>query len=136
MWDVLKAHRADQAGRPIVELFEEADRAERFSARMGEMLFDFSKTTIDARALALLLDLARQAGVAEKRAAMFAGERINDTEGRAVLHTALRNLDGGPVEVDGKDVMPGVRAVLARMDAFAEDVRAGRFAGAFLRVIL
>jgi glucose-6-phosphate isomerase len=91
------------------------------------MLFDYSKTNIDATARDLLIGLLDATGVAEKREAMFTGAKINETEGRAVLHTALRNLDGGPVVVDGQDVIPGVRETLKRMEAFATDVRSGRF---------
>ncbi len=94
------------------------------------MLLDFSKTGIDAHALALLIRLAEAAGVPAKRDAMFSGAAINATEGRAVLHTALRNRADAPVEVDGRDVMPEVAAVLDRMGAFAEAVRAGAVAGA------
>ena len=92
------------------------------------MLFDYSKTNIDSETRDLLIALATEAGVAERREAMFSGAKINETEGRAVLHTALRNLDDR-VEVDGKDVMPEVRAIYQRMADFAEDLRAGRFTG-------
>ena len=125
IWDSLAARRAATRTRPIAALFDDPDRARRFSVRFGDMLFDFSKTAIDAETRALLLDLARAAGLEARRDAMFAGERINETENRAVLHTALRNLDGGPVLLDGQDVMPGVRATLQRMAAFAEAVRSG-----------
>ena len=104
-------------------------RAKDFSVRLGDMLFDYSKTNIDAEGRALLIDLLEKTGVAAKRDAMFTGGKINETEGRAVLHTALRNLDSGPVMVDGQDVMPGVLETLARMEAFAEDVRSGAFKG-------
>ncbi|MCL4134938.1 UNVERIFIED_CONTAM: hypothetical protein GTU68_026806 [Idotea baltica] len=80
------------------------------------MVFDYAKTNIDADGRALLIDLLAQSGLAAKRDAMFSGAQINETEGRAVLHTALRNLDGGPVMVDGVDVMPEVLGTLDRMD--------------------
>ncbi|GGL74185.1 glucose-6-phosphate isomerase [Wenxinia marina] len=128
MWDVLKSHHASVEGRRIEDLLD-ADRAATFSVRVGEMLFDYSKTNLDETALGLLTDLLDRTGVAAKRGAMFAGAAINETEGRAVLHTALRNLDGGPVEVDGQDVMPGVLATLDRMAQFAADVRDGRVTG-------
>ncbi|MDP4032183.1 MAG: glucose-6-phosphate isomerase, partial [Pseudorhodobacter sp.] len=127
-WQALAAHHKAVADRAILGLFDDQDRAADFSARSGDMLFDYSKTNIDTEGRALLLALAEAAGVAARREAMFAGEKINQTEGRAVLHTALRNLDA-PVQVDGRDVMPAVRATYARMQAFAADVRAGRFAG-------
>ncbi len=124
-WEALARHRDRVADRAILSLFEDAGRAAEFSVRLDDMLLDCSKTNIDAETRADLLELARAAGVEARRDAMFAGERINETEGRAVLHTALRNLEGGPVLVDGADVMPGVRATLERMERFAEDLRAG-----------
>ena len=129
-WAALKAHHDAVADRRILDLFAaDPARAHRFSARAGAMLFDYSKTNIDDEGRRLLIALAHGAGVAAKRDAMFAGDKINDTEGRAVLHTALRAPEGVKVLVDGKDVMPGVRATLAQMAAFAEDVRSGRFTG-------
>ncbi|MBC7139745.1 MAG: glucose-6-phosphate isomerase [Defluviimonas sp.] len=130
-WDELKRHHAAVKDRAILSLFDEA-RAQAFSARIasegGEMLLDYSKTNIDAEGLALLLALAEGAGVEARREAMFSGAKINETEGRAVLHTALRNL-AGSVIVDGQDVMPALRDTHARMQAFARDVRTGRFTG-------
>ncbi len=128
MWDKLRAHHADVAERRF-ETLVNAERAADFTAQMGDMRLDYAKTNIDTTGRALLIDLLEQAGVAAKRDAMLAGAAINETEGRAVLHTALRNLDGGPVMVDGQDVMPGVLGTLARMEAFAGDVREGRFIG-------
>lgn len=128
MWDKLKAHHAQISDRRFETLLDAA-RAADFSAQAGDMLFDYAKTNIDATGRALLIDLLDQAGVGEKRDAMFAGAAINETEGRAVLHTALRNLDGGPVMVDGVDVMPEVLETLDRMEKFASDVREGRFQG-------
>ncbi len=125
MWQALKEHHAAVADRRILGLFSDASRAGAFSVRAGGLLFDYSKTNIDDEGRALLLALAGAAGLADRRAAMFGGAAINETEGRAVLHTALRNLDGGPVLVDGTDVMPGVRDTLARMEAFAADIRSG-----------
>ncbi|HSG35996.1 MAG TPA: glucose-6-phosphate isomerase, partial [Paracoccaceae bacterium] len=95
MWDDLRAHHARTARRRFETLFDDK-RAEDFSVRVGDMLFDYSKTNIDAEARELLLGLLDRAKVAERREAMFSGAAINETEGRAVLHTALRNLDGGP----------------------------------------
>ncbi len=124
----LKAHHAKVADRKILDLFG-PDRAHQFSARAGEMLLDFSKTNIDETALALLLTLAESSGVVAKRAAMFEGEKINETEGRAVLHTALRAGDDAVINVEGRDVMPDIRATRARMVAFVNDVRSGAFTG-------
>ena len=126
--DDLRFHRKTHADRPILSLFDGTDRARHFSIRADGLLFDYSKTAIDAHARDLLIRLAEASGVAGKRDAMFAGEKINETEGRAVLHTALRNL-AGSVLVDGHDVMPSVRATHDRMAGFARDVREGRFAG-------
>ena len=128
MWSKLQTYHDKNKSARIVDLFD-ADRAEAFSARLGDLLFDYSKTTIDAPARGLLFALLDDSGVAAKRDAMFSGAPINETEGRAVLHTALRNLDGGPVLVDGVDVIPGVRATLDRMAHFANDIRLGRFRG-------
>jgi glucose-6-phosphate isomerase len=101
------------------------DRFATFSARFDDLLLDYSKSKIDGKAFELLLDLARAADVEGRRAAMFAGEKINATENRAVLHTALRNRSDRPVLVDGKDVMPDVRAVLDAMADFSEAIRSG-----------
>ncbi|MGB3245538.1 MAG: glucose-6-phosphate isomerase, partial [Sulfitobacter sp.] len=123
-WESLKSRHKAITDRPLLALFEEPDRAENFSVQTQDMRFDYSKTNIDADTRADLLHLAEDAAVFAKRDAMFAGEEINQTEGRAVLHTALRNLDGGPVVVDGADVMPGVRDTLDRMATFADKIRA------------
>ncbi len=130
-WKDLEALAATTGRRPMREMFaEDSGRFERFSARLGDLLLDYSKNRIDAGVMAALIRLAGQAGLAEAREAMFAGARINATEHRAVLHTALRNRSGRPVVLDGRDVMPEVRAVLARMKAFAEKVRSGEWRGA------
>ena len=106
------------------------DRFSRFSARFDDLLMDFSKCAVDDTILALLEKLAEKAGVAAKREAMFSGAPINFTEGRAVLHTALRNRANTPVLVDGKDVMPDVNAVLDAMGEFASAIRSGALTGA------
>ena len=128
LWDDLKEYRAKTADRPILSLFDDPNRASDFATVFEGMLFDYSKTAIDDNARDLLIRLAERAGLVARREAMFAGAKINETEGRAVLHTALRNLQG-QVTVDGVDVMPAVRATHARMQAFADDVRQGRFRG-------
>ncbi|MEW2916390.1 glucose-6-phosphate isomerase [Ruegeria sp. ANG10] len=126
----LKALAAERQGQPILDLFnKDASRAQGFSASTGDLLFDYSKTLIDADIRDALIGLCDTAGLAERRDAMFSGVKINETEGRAVLHTALRNLDGGPVEVDGLDVMPDVLDTLHRMRVFAEEVRGGAISG-------
>ncbi len=129
--DQLKSLAAAADSRRILDLFDtDADRAKGFSASTGDLMFDYSKTQIDDDVRGALIQLCDQANLAERRAAMFDGEKINETEGRAVLHTALRNLDGGPVEVDGQDVMPDVLETLQRMRVFAEEVRGGAIKGA------
>ncbi|EPX78472.1 glucose-6-phosphate isomerase [Salipiger mucosus] len=126
MWDDLKGLAAARKDRRIESLFaEDEGRAADFSVRMGDMLFDYSKTQLDAEVRAALVDLAEGCEVAKRRDAMFAGQKINETEGRAVLHTALRNLDAAPVLVDGADVMPEVLETLTRMEELANELRAG-----------
>ncbi|MBL9060718.1 MAG: glucose-6-phosphate isomerase, partial [Mangrovicoccus sp.] len=127
-WKLLESHHAKVDGRSILSLFDEGDRAARYTARQGDLVFDFSKTNIDDDGMELLVALAEGADVAGRREAMFSGVPINETEGRAVLHTALRNLDG-TVVVGGVDVMPEVRATYARMSGFADAVRSGAFQG-------
>jgi glucose-6-phosphate isomerase len=128
-WTELESAGREAADRRIIELFERNPaRFEEFSMRLGDMLLDFSKTSIDAHALALLIRLAEASGVPARRDAMFSGQHINSTEDRAVLHTALRNRSGNPVMVDGRDVMPEVNAVLEAMSAFARGVRDGSIA--------
>lgn len=127
-WSALHAHHSFVKDRHFEGLFD-ADRAAAFSAGTDDLLLDFAKTNLDADGLALLLDLAKAADVTGRRAAMFGGVAINETEGREVLHTALRNIDGDPVIVDGLDVMPAVRATVDAMDAFATSVRNGTFKG-------
>ncbi|WP_299474125.1 glucose-6-phosphate isomerase [uncultured Roseibium sp.] len=100
-------------------------RFENLSARTDDLLLDFSKTKLDTDTLKLLVELAEAADVAGRRDAMFSGEKINTTENRAVLHTALRNRSDKPVFVDGQDVMPDVRDVLDAMADFSEAVRSG-----------
>ncbi len=101
-----------------------ADRFAEFSATQDDLLLDYSKCAVTPKTMKLLGALAKASGVAEKRDAMFAGEIINTTEGRAVLHTALRNRSTSPVMVAGRDVMPDIRAVLAAMAKFSNEVRA------------
>lgn len=108
---------------------EDPERFERFSFGLDDLLVDFSKEKIDAGALAALLDLAREAGIEAKRDAMYAGEAINVTERRAVLHPALRHGAGDRVLVEGEDVVPAVERTLERFLAFAESVRDGRYSG-------
>ncbi|VDC32990.1 glucose-6-phosphate isomerase [Pseudogemmobacter humi] len=129
-WKALREHHAQVAGRRILTLFDEdPGRAAGFSVRADGLLFDFSKTNIDAGGRAALIALAEASGLAEKRAAMFSGKKINETEGRAVLHVALRAGEAHRILVDGRDVIPGIAETLRRCGAFAEAVRSGAFTG-------
>ena len=120
----------DASVPPTAMLFEQdANRFETFSTRLGDILYDYSKNRLTAETRAQLLGVARAAGVERRRDAMFAGEAINGTEGRAVQHMALRNVSDRAVEIDGEDVMPDIRDVLDRMSGFADAVRSGEAAG-------
>ncbi|HEX4336960.1 MAG TPA: glucose-6-phosphate isomerase [Polyangiaceae bacterium] len=122
-------HRAT-AGAHLRDLFAaDPKRFDSFSVSLGDLLFDYSKHRVTAETLKLLVALAEERGVGPLRDAMFAGERINVTENRAVLHVALRNKSGGSILVDGKDVMPDVRRVLEQMRVFSEKVRSGEHKG-------
>ncbi len=129
-WAALAEHQRQMAAVHVRDLFD-ADpvRATRMAISLNDLYFDYSKHRVTDRTMELLVDLARQAGVERWRAAMFGGEHINITEDRAVLHVALRNRSATPVIVDGHDVMPGVRDVLARMRAFTTKVRDGSWKG-------
>ncbi len=129
--ETLKATVADTDATDIRGAFAaDPQRFSRFSVSLDDFLFDFSKCAVNDKVLDGLEALAREAGVEKKRDAMFAGEKINITEDRAVLHTALRNRSNVPVLVDGKDVMPDVNAVLEAMGSFADGIRSGALAGA------
>ncbi len=130
IWAELQAHHQRISGLHMRDLFDaDPQRFERFSVEAGDFLLDYSKNRITDETLPLLLRLARDRRLEAWRDRMFDGERINNTEGRAVLHTALRNRSGRPVFVDGEDVMPAVRAVLQRMRDFSARVREGDWTG-------
>ncbi len=129
-YSYLSNHYIDIAPKHLRELFAlDADRFERYSITFEDILFDYSKNRIDDTTKALLVQLARECSVPEAIDAMFGGEAINETEGRAVLHTALRGRPDQPVIVDGQDVAPEVHAVLAKMRAFADQVISGGWKG-------
>lgn len=129
-WKALYKHQETIADLHMRRLFEaDATRFEQFSLTLDDMLFDYSKHRITHESLALLFQLAREAKIEEWRERMFSGEKINITEDRAVLHTALRNRSNTPVYVDGHDVMPAVNAVLAQMRTFSDKVRSGEWTG-------
>ena len=129
-WHTLARHHTDLEGRTLRELFVgDADRVDRCTVEAGDLVLDYSKNVIDAETVELLVALAGRAGLEERRAAMFAGEHINVTEDRAVLHTALRAPPGTGLVVDGQDVTGDVHRVLDRMAAFSERVRSGAWTG-------
>ncbi len=129
--DQLKATAAETNATDIRAAFaSDAERFQRFSTTLGDLLFDYSKCAVNDRVLDGLEALAKAAKVEEKRDAMFRGDIINITEERAVLHTALRNRGNRPILVDGKNVMPDVNGVLDAMGAFADGIRSGALKGA------
>lgn len=126
----LKTHYKSMSKEHLRDLFEaDPNRFKKFSIRFGDILFDYSKNRINGRTRSYLLQLAEESGVANAIEQMFQGEKINATENRSVLHTALRNRSNTPVMVDGKDVMPEINAVLAKMKDFSGKVRSGEWKG-------
>lgn len=130
-WKALEAHQSQLAHTTIADLFkQEQNRFNDYSLTFeNQILVDFSKNKINQETLKLLHQLAKESALDEAINAMFTGEKINRTENRAVLHTALRNRSNTPVYVDGKDVMPEVNAVLAKMSAFCDRVISGEWKG-------
>jgi glucose-6-phosphate isomerase len=129
-WQALEAHHREITPLHLRRLFAvDPDRARRFSAEGVGLYLDYSKNRITDETLQLLFRLAKARGLAERRDAMFRGDKINATEKRAVLHVALRAPRGARIEVDGKDVVPEVHEVLDRMGAFAQAVRSGAWTG-------
>jgi glucose-6-phosphate isomerase len=136
-WQALQQHH-NSLGRSIVlkEAFRrDPDRFKKFTrtfnnaADKSETLFDFSKNFITEETLALLIDLAKEAGLEKLRDEMFAGEKINFTEKRAVYHVALRNVASHPMQVDGKSVVEDTNSVLDHMKEFSEQIRSGSWKG-------
>ncbi|MGV8050008.1 MAG: glucose-6-phosphate isomerase [Anaerolineaceae bacterium] len=129
-WQALQNHHHEIENVHMRDLFnQDPNRFSKFSPRLGDILFDYSKNRITAKTLSLLFDLARATQLGQKIEAMFSGKKINNTEQRAALHTALRNRSADPVYVDGRDVMVDVRRVLARMRSFSQAVRSGEWKG-------
>jgi glucose-6-phosphate isomerase len=131
-WQALAQHfAAEGAQLELRRLFaQDHERAARFSASAGDLFLDYSKQRITEETLRFLLEVARVAGVEERRDAMFRGEHINVTEGRAVLHVALRMPPGSELEVDGQDVVGDVHEVLRQMGELSERIRNGSWTGA------
>ena len=129
-WQQLKAHSEEMKKVHLAQLFKnDPQRFNAFSLQIENLLFDFSKNHINSNTLDLLLQLARACKLPDAVKAMFEGEPINVTEGRAVLHTALRNFSGKPMKIDGEDVMPEVQAVLKQMQTFCNKVHSGEWKG-------
>jgi glucose-6-phosphate isomerase len=129
-WQKLQQHYADIKDVRMKNLFaDDPDRFSRFHIRFNDILVDYSKNRITDETLGLLFELARKAGVVKAVAAMFGGEKINETENRPVLHIALRNRSNSPIMVDGRDVMPQVNEVLQKMKDFSNDLISGRRRG-------
>ncbi|WP_031520994.1 glucose-6-phosphate isomerase [Streptomyces sp. NRRL F-5123] len=129
-WHALAKHRDETAGTHLRDLFEaDPGRAQRYTLQVGDLHLDYSKHLVTDETLALLRELAAATGVSELRDAMFRGAKINTTEDRAVLHTALRAPQSATIEVDGYNVVPGVHAVLTKMGVFADRIRSGEWTG-------
>jgi len=126
----LTDHYIDIVSKSLKELFDaDSQRFSKFSLQFEDILLDYSKNRIDDETLALLIQLARECGLNDAIAAMFSGQTINATEGRPVLHVALRNRSNTPILVEGKDVMPDVNAVLDHMKTFSEAIISGEWKG-------
>ena len=129
-WKALKAHHEQIGTKHLREFFaDDPARGERYTAEAEGIFLDYSKNRIDDQTLKLLVQLAKESGLRERTEAMFRGEKINITEGRAVLHVALRAPKSESIVVDGEDVVPAVHAVLDKMSEFAERVRSGVWTG-------
>ncbi|MDO5308865.1 MAG: glucose-6-phosphate isomerase [Planctomycetia bacterium] len=129
-WKNLASHQQELESVSMRQMFaDDPERFKKFSIEYDGVLFDYSKNRITEKTIALLVDLANQAGLPQMIEAMFTGEKINVTERRAVLHVALRNRCNAPIYVDGKDVMPDVNRVLDKMKDFSTRVREGKWLG-------
>lgn len=130
-WDALRRHHRQIGGTQLRQLFaDDPERAAAFTVTVGDLYIDYSKHRVTAETIRLLIDLARAAGLEDRRDAMFAGEHINTSEDRAVLHTALRLPRDTQLNVDGQDVVADVHAVLDAMGDFTDRLRDGRWTGA------
>ncbi|WP_335973511.1 glucose-6-phosphate isomerase [Streptomyces sp. CA2R106] len=129
-WHALAKHSEELSGTHLRDLFDrDPDRGSRYTLQVGDLHLDYSKQLVTDETLRLLRELAAATGVFELRDAMFAGERINVTENRAVLHTALRAPQSATIAVDGQNVVPAVHAVLYKMTVFSDRVRSGEWTG-------
>ena len=129
-WKKLQAHYTEIQKASMAAMFQaDSSRAEKFHLKWNDFLVDYSKNRINEETMALLTQLARECKLEEAIKAMYSGEKINETEGREVLHIALRNQSNRPILVDGKDVMPEVNAVLAKMEKFSDAIISGYWKG-------
>ncbi len=129
-FNLLKEHYSEIKDRKVQDMFAESpNRFNEFSIRFNNILLDYSKNRIDGTTIKLLLSLAEECKVREAIEAMFTGERINETEGRAVLHTALRNPNTAGFVADGQDILPDVHRVLAQMERFSNQIIGGEWKG-------
>ncbi|WP_207422040.1 glucose-6-phosphate isomerase [Desertivirga brevis] len=126
----LSDHLVEISDKHLRELFaEDPSRFEKFSIQFNDILLDYSKNRINDKTIALLVQLAKECGLKEAIEAMFTGDKINETEGRSVLHVALRNQGNDPIMVDGADVMPEINAVLEKIEKFVNSVLSGDWKG-------
>ncbi len=129
-WKALENHFSTMSRLHLRDLFaSDSNRFDKYSIKLNDILFDYSKNIITDETIELLIKLANRANLKNNIDAMFRGEKINFTENRAVLHVALRNFSDKPIYVDGQDVMPGVRSVLHHIKEFTEAVRSGAWLG-------
>ncbi|MCX6205929.1 MAG: glucose-6-phosphate isomerase [Bacteroidetes bacterium] len=130
-WFLLKKHFEEEMNRKNMrDLFTaDEERFNKFSLTLDDIVFDYSKNILNEKTLKLLLELAEDCKLKDAIHALVSGIAINETEDRAVLHTALRNFSGNPVMVDGKDIMPGIQKVQAQMKAFCESIHTGNWKG-------
>ena len=130
-WKKLSLHYRLHKKDEMRDLFaKDKNRAEKYTVSLGNLYLDYSKNRINSKTMRYLIDLTKEVKLKSKIEAMFSGEKINITENRAVLHVALRNRQNTPIYVDGKDVMPEINEVLAKMKKFTDAVRFGKFKGA------
>ena len=128
-WKKLANHFAENQNINIKELFKDENRKESFSIQFNDLLVDFSKNRITQETLDLLVELAKEVGLQQAIDSQFSGEKINVTEGRAVLHTALRSTSDEPVLVDGKDIKPKIQSTLRKIRSFSNKVISGKWKG-------
>jgi glucose-6-phosphate isomerase len=129
-WQALTQQHNKMAGFHLRDAFaQDTQRFARFSTSACGIMLDYSKNLVTEETMALLIDLAEQEKIESWRDKMFAGDAINSTENRAVLHTALRTKERTPIDIDGADILPGILAVRQQMSVFVEDVRSGQWRG-------